>query len=125
MIRIAVVVVTTFVTVCALHGAAWAQDAASGKNLFRSQCSLCHSPESGRNLTGPSLFGVVGRAAGTAKGFTYSDAMKNSHLTWNSASLDAFLTAPRQAVPGTFMAFAGIKDPAKRADIIAFLSTLH
>ena len=56
--------------------------------------------------------------------FTYSEAMKGSGLTWDEATLDTYLTNPRGLVPGTKMAFAGIKDDAKRAEVIAYLKTL-
>ena len=74
---------------------------------------------------GPSLFNVVNRHSGQIPDFHYSDANKQSGLTWNVSTLDRYLTAPRDLVPGTKMTFPGLKDPKKRADIIAYLSTLH
>jgi cytochrome c len=99
-----------------------AGDPVKGKSAFGA-CAMCHSDVAGKNGFGPSLFGVVGRTAGTAPGFNYSAAMKGAG-PWTPARLDAFITAPKTAVPGTTMPFGGIKDAAKRADIIAYLSTL-
>jgi cytochrome c len=104
---------------------AHAQDASAGKTLFARNCSICHSPQPGRNLVGPSLFNVVNRHSGQIPDFHYSDANKNSGLVWNVGTLDRYLTAPRQIVPGTKMTFPGLKDPKQRADVIAYLETLH
>jgi cytochrome c len=106
-------------------GAAQAQDAASGEAVFKSQCAICHSVQSGRNQTGPSLFGIVGRRAGQVPGFHYSPANKASELTWDAATLDRYLTSPRDVVPHTIMTYGGLKDAPKRASLIAYLSTLH
>jgi cytochrome c2 len=65
-----------------------AQDAAAGERVFRAQCAICHSPQPGRNLIGPSLFGVVGRHSGQVPGFGYSAANRQSGLTWDPATLD-------------------------------------
>ncbi len=102
-----------------------AQDPSAGERLFKADCSICHSPQPGRNLTGPSLFGVLNRPSGQAPGFHYSDANRNSHLTWSIDNLDQYLTAPRQVVPGTKMTFPGLKDSKQRADVIAYLATLR
>jgi cytochrome c len=110
----------------ATMGAAWAAgDAAAGEKVFKAQCSICHSPVAGKNAIGPSLFGVVGRKAGTVDGYAYSAANKNSGLTWDDATLDKYLTKPNALVPGTKMTFAGLKNDEQRADVIAYLATLH
>jgi len=106
-------------------GMAGAQDAASGERVFKSQCGICHAIAAGRNMVGPSLAGIVGRKAGTIPGFRYTDANKNSGLTWDAATLDRYLTNPRAAVPGTNMAFAGLKADQQRQDLVAYLTTLH
>jgi cytochrome c len=106
-------------------GPAMAQDAAAGHAVFQSQCSVCHSPQQGRNMTGPSLFGVVGRPAGKVPGFHYSAANEASALTWDPAVLDRYITSPREVVPHTIMTYNGLKDATKRANLIAYLSTLH
>lgn len=102
-----------------------AQDAAAGQQVFKSQCSICHSATAGRNMTGPSLADVVGRHAGSVPGFHYSAANKASGEVWDVATLDKYLTSPRQVVPGTTMTYTGEKDAKKRADLIAYLGTLH
>jgi len=76
-------------------------------------------------LVGPSLFSVVNRHSGEIANFHYSDANKNSGLVWNAATLDRYLAGPREVVPGTKMTFSGLKDPQQRADVIAYLATLH
>jgi cytochrome c len=106
-------------------GRATAQDAAAGATVFKSQCGICHSPQAGRNLVGPSLFDVVGRPAGKVAGFHYSPANRDSGLTWDAATLDRYLTSPGTVIPHTTMTYAGLKDAKKRADLIAYLATLH
>ncbi len=88
------------------------------------QCTSCHTIRKGLNGVGPSLFGVFGRKAGTVEGYTYSEANKNSGLTWDEATLDTYLTSPMKMVPGTKMTFAGMADPAKRKAVIDFLKTV-
>jgi cytochrome c len=102
-----------------------AQDAAAGEKVFKANCTICHSPRPGKNLIGPSLFSVVDRHSGMVAGFHYSDANRNSGLTWNVATLDRYLTSPKAVVPGTLMTFPGLKDSNQRADLIAYLATLH
>ena len=104
---------------------AYAQDAAAGERVFKSQCSICHSPQPDRNIIGPSLFSVVGRHSGLIPGFRYSAANKNSGLVWDVGTLDRYLTGPRQVVPGTLMTYPGLKDQHQRADLIAYLATLR
>ena len=102
-----------------------APDPANGEVLFRSRCSICHSAEAGTNKIGPSLFNVVDRPAGSIADFAYSDANRKSGIVWNLQALDRYLTAPQAMVPGTRMTFPGLKDDQQRADVIAFLATLH
>ncbi|EGD58222.1 cytochrome c, class I [Novosphingobium nitrogenifigens DSM 19370] len=89
------------------------------------RCAACHNAtkDAGPKI-GPDLWGVYGRKAASAK-FNYSAALKAQKITWNDAALDKWLTGPMQMVPGTMMSFPGLKDPAKRAEIIAYLKTLH
>lgn len=98
--------------------------AAGAKPAAFAQCAACHAVEAGKNGVGPSLFGVFGAKAGAVAGYAYSDANKNSGLTWDEATLDEYLTAPMKKVPGTKMAFAGMADAAKRKDVIDYLKTL-
>jgi cytochrome c len=101
-----------------------AGDAEAGKALFNAKCALCHSPEQGKNKIGPSLFGVVGRKAGSLPDYSYSDAMKNSGKTWDEATLDAYLSDPRGYIPGVKMIFPGLPDKTDRQNVIAYLATL-
>ena len=97
-----------------------AQDLKSGEAVFR-QCAACHTLEAGKNKIGPSLHGVFGRKAGAVDGFAYSEAMKNSGITWDEKTLTEYLRAPKKMVPGTKMTFAGIKNDTKLQDLIAYL----
>jgi cytochrome c len=105
--------------------ASLAADAAAGQQIFKAQCGICHSVVAGQNRIGPTLFGVVGRPAGSVPGFQYSADHKKLGVTWDAATLDKYLTNPRAMVPDTTMIYAGLKDDAKRADLIAYLETLH
>lgn len=96
-----------------------------GKTVFQSICSTCHSAQPGQNKIGPTLFGVVGRKTDSVEGYDYSQANQNAHLTWDEATLDKYLEAPRAVIPGTKMTFPGLKDPEKRSGVIAFLATLR
>jgi len=98
---------------------AHAQDA--GEAIFKRYCQVCHTVEAGKNKIGPSLAGIVGRNAGSAPGYSYSDANKNSGVTWDEANLDTYLTDPRKFIPGTKMLFVGIKNPDDRKALIAYL----
>lgn len=98
-----------------------AQDAAQGEKVFN-RCKACHQiGEGAKNRAGPELNGIVGRQAGTAVGFAYSDAMRNSNLTWNEATLAEFLRNPKQKVPGSKMASISLPQPQDIADVIAYL----
>ena len=101
-----------------------AGDASAGKMLFQQKCALCHSPEKGTNKIGPSLWGVVGRKAGSLDGYTYSDAMKNANSTWNESTLSDSLTNPRQEIQGIKMMFPGLPNQGDRENVIAYLITL-
>jgi len=100
---------------------ALAQNPADPATLF-APCKVCHSiDKGGKNGLGPNLNGVVGRKAGSVAGFNYSAAMKAFGKSWTPALLDAYLADPRSAVPGNRMIYPGIKDPAKRAALIAWI----
>ena len=101
-----------------------AGDPVAGKQVFETQCSICHSPQQGRNMVGPSLFGVVRRTSATEAGYNYSPPFKALSVTWDETTLDKYLTGPRIMVPGTKMTYGGLKDDKKRADLIAYLATL-
>jgi cytochrome c len=102
--------------------ASMAQDAAAGEKVFLAKCKICHmSPENAKNLVGPSLAGVVGRKAGTVPDYHYSDANKNSGITWDEATLKVYLADPKAKVPGTKMVFPGLKSDDDIANVIAYL----
>jgi len=107
-----------------LASAAYADgDAAAGKKVF-AKCGVCHLIKPEKTLTGPSLFGVVGRHSASVEKFSYSDAMKKVDVTWDAETLDKYLTDPKAMVPGTKMTFPGLPDAVDRANVIAFLATL-
>jgi cytochrome c len=102
--------------------AALAQDAAAGKTVFN-KCLACHAiGEGAKNKVGPELNGLDGRKSGTAPDYNYSDANKNSGITWNEAQFKEYIKDPRAKVPGTKMAFAGIKNEKEVNDLWAYVS---
>ena len=101
-----------------------AGDAKRGAQIFR-QCMACHSTEEGEHMTGPSLAHIWGHKAGTVEGFMrYSDALKNSKVTWNESTLDKWLANPERFVPGTSMSFPGLKQERDRQDVAAYLKAV-
>lgn len=98
--------------------------AALGQALFL-RCSACHaiSADAPQKI-GPHLQGIIGRHAGTAEGFAYSDAMTGSQIIWDQEQLDRFIERPAGLVPGTSMAFGGIDNEQQRAALIAYLESL-
>ena len=101
--------------------ASLAQDAAAGEKVFM-KCKICHQiGETAKNMVGPVLNGVVGRKAGTYADYHYSDANKNSGITWDEATLKEYLSDPKAKVPGTKMVFPGLKSDDDIANGIAYL----
>lgn len=111
------------VTALSCIGSTEAQTVDAGRTVFE-QCATCHSLD-GSSASGPTLLGVVGRSAGSVQGFRYSRALKRPGLTWDAASLDAFIADPQRVAAGNVMPFSGIADARQRADLIAFLNTLQ
>lgn len=98
-----------------------AADPAKGKRIYIF-CQACHTiDEAGEAKLGPNLYGIVGQKAAQAEDFVYSDALTNAGITWDAATLDAWIRRPAELVPGTTMIFAGINDEEQRADLIAYL----
>ncbi|HWI78088.1 MAG TPA: c-type cytochrome [Ramlibacter sp.] len=93
-------------------------DAAHGKQLYAVRCAICHSID--YNGVGPTHKNLIGRRAGTVQGYAYSDALKNSSVTWDEANLKRWLTDPEKFIPGQRM-FVLIPDAQDRADIVAYL----
>jgi cytochrome c len=109
----------------ALPTLALAQDAEAGKKVFQ-KCAPCHSVGPGAaNKVGPNLSGLVDRKAGTEEGFSYSDAMKNSGITWDEATFKEYITDPKKKVPGNKMLFPGVKDELERDDLFAYLASFN
>jgi cytochrome c len=106
--------------------AAEAGDPERGERTFQ-QCYACHSVDPEEiDLPGPNLAGVLGRRAGTWAQFAYSPAMRAAGskrgLVWTRETLDAFLADPQGFMPGTSMAYVGLREPSVRADVIAYLA---
>ena len=102
--------------------AALAQDVAAGKSSFN-KCLACHAVgEGAKNKVGPVLNGLDGRKSGTVEGYSYSDANKNSGITWNKEQFLEYIRDPKAKIPGTKMIFAGIKKDSEAANLWAYLS---
>ena len=88
-------------------------------------CKTCHSVvQGGGAMTGPNLFGVFGRKAGTSPGFAYSDGMKALGITWDADKISQWITNPRAMVSGTKMTYIGLENPKDRTDVVAYLKTV-
>jgi cytochrome c len=108
--------------VVASTGTALAQDAAAGEQSFN-KCRPCHDVgEDAKIKLGPPLNGLDGRKAGSYPGFNYSDANKASGITWNKDTFLKYIDNPAGLVPGTRMAFGGIKDPMEVANLWAYVN---
>jgi cytochrome c len=104
-------------------GRALAGDVAAGEQVFV-RCASCHATEAGANGVGPSLFGVIGRRAGTAPGFRFSPAMVAFGRSWDATLLSAYLADPKGVVADTKMGFAGLKSAQDRDNVVTYLATL-
>lgn len=103
-----------------------AEDHAKGKKVFK-KCTACHTTVENKHKIGPSLYGIMGRTAGTIEGYRYSKAMiayGKSGAVWDEETLDAYLVNPRKAVKGTKMVFVGLKKDGDRAAVIAYLKSI-
>jgi cytochrome c len=117
-------ILSSLVVVTSLMAAsgALAQDATAGKSSFN-KCMACHAIGAGaKNKVGPELNGIDGRKSGTAEGYSYSDANKNSGITWNKDQFLEYIKEPKAKIPGTKMVFAGIKNEKEANDLWAFLA---
>jgi cytochrome c len=98
-----------------------AQNVDDGKAVFN-KCRACHMVGPGaRNLVGPALNGLIGRKAGSVEGFNYSDANKNSGITWDEATFREYIKNPKAKIPNTKMVFPGLTDEKDISDLLAFL----
>ncbi|MBN9042773.1 MAG: cytochrome c family protein [Rhizobiales bacterium 62-47] len=99
-----------------------AQDVAAGKTSFN-KCLACHAiGENAKNKVGPELNGLDGRKSGTVEGYSYSDANKNSGITWNEKEFKEYIKAPKAKIPGTKMAFAGITKESEVDSLWAYIA---
>ncbi|MFV0280469.1 MAG: c-type cytochrome [Rhodoblastus sp.] len=122
MIKFAVLTASVgMLTALAAAPATAAGDAAAGEKVFN-KCKICHRIGPGaKNMVGPELNGIDGRKTGEAPGFNYSDANKNSGITWTEAKFKEYITDPRKVMPGTKMVFAGLPHEKDRDDLWAYL----
>lgn len=105
----------------ALPAAYRAADLDNGRRVF-ARCRACHTvAEGARNMTGPNLWGVFGRPAAARADFNYSPALREAGFDWDAERLDHWLENPREFLPGNRMAFAGVREPDDRRDLIAWL----
>ncbi|MBN8940284.1 MAG: cytochrome c family protein [Rhizobiales bacterium] len=120
------IALAAFAVVAAAPQLASAQDAAAGQRVF-AQCRACHQiGPTARNGVGPELNGLIGRTAGTAPGYNYSDAYKRPEVAskvWSEENFTTYIRDPRGVTPGTRMVFAGLRNDQQITDLIAYLKT--
>jgi len=113
--------VAALLVALAMPGVARAQDVAAGEKSF-SKCRACHQVgETAKNMVGPVLNGLFGRKSGTVEGYSYTEANKGSGIEWNEAVFAEYIKDPKAKIPGTKMAFAGIKNDQEIKDLTAYL----
>ncbi|MFO1168963.1 MAG: cytochrome c family protein [Rhodoblastus sp.] len=109
-------------TAIAAAPASAAGNAEAGEKVFN-KCKTCHRiGEGAKNMVGPELNGLNGRKSGSAEGYSYSDANKNSGITWNEAVFKEYITDPKKKIPGTKMIFPGLTNEQERDDLWAYIS---
>lgn len=119
------------VSLVVLCGQAQAVNPIDGAAIFKATCGVCHMARSDASRAdlatrlGPNLWGVVGRKAGTYKGFVYSYAMRSSGITWTDDQLRRYIAEPQKTVPNVRMSFAGLKNPNDVENVLAYLNTLR
>lgn len=102
---------------------ALAADAAAGATVFNQKCKVCHQiGEGAKNFVGPELNGLIGRKTGSVPDYNYSDANKDSGITWDEATLNEYLANPKAKIPGTKMIFAGLTKESDRDNVIAYIA---
>ena len=111
----------TAALIAASAGVAMAQDVDKGANSFK-KCLPCHAVgEDAKNKVGPLLNGLEGRKSGSIEGYNYTEANKNSGITWDEATFKEYIADPRAKIKGTKMVFAGIKNENEAASLWAYL----
>jgi cytochrome c len=110
----------------AVLGAARAETEDGDRQVaFNNACRTCHSMREGDHRLGPSLYGIVGRKAGSIEGYAFSSAMQSANIVWDEKNLDQFIANPDKVVHGNAMKpYGGIDDPEQRGEIIAYLKTI-
>ncbi|OAX78906.1 cytochrome c [Emergomyces africanus] len=104
------------------HLSSCSGDAAKGAGLFKTRCAQCHTlEEGGANKIGPNLHGLFGRKSGQVEGYSYTDANKSKGVVWDENTLFTYLENPKKYIPGTKMAFGGLKKAKDRNDLITYL----
>ncbi|GAA5889482.1 hypothetical protein JCM6882_007047 [Rhodosporidiobolus microsporus] len=99
-----------------------AGDASKGAGLFKTRCAQCHTTEAGgANKVGPALHGIIGRQSGQVESYSYTEANKKAAVHWDENTLFDYLENPKKYIPGTKMAFAGLKKAKDRNDLITYL----
>ena len=99
-----------------------AGNAKKGSTLFKTRCLQCHTNEKGGpNKVGPNLNGIFGRYSGQVDGFSYTDANIKKHVLWDEQNMSDYLTNPKKYIPGTKMAFGGLKKQKDRNDLITYM----
>ncbi|NIK48747.1 c-type cytochrome [Variibacter gotjawalensis] len=120
MHKLAAVIISSIAAFAAAPASA--QDLSAGENSFK-KCLPCHAVgEGAKNKVGPVLNGLVGRKSGTIEGYNYSDANKNSGITWDEASFKEYIRDPRARIPNTKMIFPGIKNEKEATDLWAYMA---
>ena len=96
-----------------------------GAKIFKTKCSQCHTiDEGGNNKQGPNLHGIYNKLCASNNSYSYSSAMKNKEIVWEESTLMEYLKNPKKYVPGTKMAFAGLKKEKERKDLVQYLKTI-
>ncbi len=102
-----------------------APNGAAGATIFEQDCAGCHTIQAGAaNGIGPNLHGLFGRKAGSSRGYAYSAAMRSAGIVWSARTVDAFIAAPQDVVPGNKMPFAGISETEQRQRLVAYLKAV-
>ncbi len=120
---IGLVAASAFAIGASVSSASADADVAAGEKIFTTKCKVCHMVgPTAKNFVGPNLNGLAGRKAGTEEGYSYSDAMKGSGLTWDEATFKEYIKDPKAKVPGIKMIFAGLPKEADEENLYAYLS---
>ena len=119
-------ITSTMVSGAMAADAAVAGNVTNGETVFKTRCALCHTvtPDGMNSFTGPNVFKIFGRKAGTHPGFPFSDGLKNSGIVWDEAKMKEYLAAPNTVIQGGKMAFVGPTDPTEMQDVVAYMASL-